>query len=155
MIKRGAESIDVALRSCPLILYLFQRRIAARIAENAGGRVAAGQIRRLCFGQTKIKQSNLAIRGDFQIVRFDVAMNDLSIARVQIDERIQQLIRPGDDLVSWKRPGLLGNGLGQIDAANKLHDEKGSIIFGKVITHSRQSRMMELSQQARLLLELP
>jgi len=116
MIKGGAESIDVALWSRALILYLFQRRIAPRIPKDTGGRVAAGQIRRLRFGQSKIEQSNLAAGGNFKIVRFDVTMNYLAVAGMQVDERIQQLIGPGNHLVTRERPRLLGNDLSQVSA---------------------------------------
>ena len=41
---------------------------------------------RLC--QAKIEQGDLAGLSNFQIVRLDVAMNDLAIACVQINQRV-------------------------------------------------------------------
>jgi len=63
-------------------------------------------------------------------------------ACVQVDQRIQQLIGPGDHLTAWKWSGLLGNSLGQIYAADKLHHQKSSIAFGKIVADARQCRMM-------------
>src|SRR6267154_1434675 len=153
MIKRRAKSIDVALRTRTLMLYLFQRRIAPRISQDAARRVAR-QICRLGFGQSKIEQSDLAAGGNFQIVRFDVAMNNLAITRVQIDEPIQQLISPGNHLISWKLPRLLRNNRRQVSAGDELHNKERPVSLSKVIADARQCRMIQTGQEARFLLEL-
>ena len=44
----------------------------------------------------------------------DVAVNDLAIARVEIDECIKQLISPGDYLFTRKGSGLLRNAVGAV-----------------------------------------
>ena len=89
MIERRPERVDVALRRRTEILNLLQRSITRRIAKNAGARCGVGRIRNLYLCQTKIEQNDFAHRGNFEIVRLDITMNDLPFARMQIDERVQ------------------------------------------------------------------
>ena len=81
-------------------------------------------------------------------------MNDLPIALVQINQRIQQLIGPGDDLVAGKCRRLLRKYLRQIRSGNELHHQKSSTGFGEVVADARQARMMQLGQQTGFLLKL-
>ena len=75
-------------------------------------------------------------------MRFDVAMNNLTFGSMQVDERVEQLIGPGNDLLPWKRSRLRGNDLSQIGALDKLHDEKCSVAFAEVIADAGQRGMM-------------
>ena len=82
-------------------------------------------------------------------------MNYLSFARVQKDERIEQLIGPGHNLIARKRSGLLRDNLSQVHAGDKLHYQKRAFAFREIVTHAWQRWMTELRQQPCFLLELP
>jgi len=154
MIQRRSEGIDVALRTRARILNLLERRIARRVPKDAGAGYRARRIRRLGLGQPKVEQNYLAGRSNFQIVGFDIAMNNLPFVRVQVDECVKQLIGPGDHGVSRQRPGLLSEYCRQVRAGDKLHDEERAVALSKVITNSRQDRMIEPGHQSRFMLKL-
>src|SRR5258708_1466076 len=96
MVKRRSQSIDVALRTGTQILDLLERRITRCVAKDAGARQRTRGVVRLGLGQSKVEQDYLAVTSNFQIVRFDIAMNNLSFVRVQIDQCVKQLVRPCD-----------------------------------------------------------
>src|SRR5438128_12643497 len=81
-------------------------------------------------------------------------MNDLTFPRVQIDQRIEQLIGPGNHLCARKWTRLLRSDLGQIVTGNELQYQKGAAVFREVITDARQRLGITLGQHPRLLLEL-
>ncbi len=137
-----------------MVLDLFERRIAPRVTENTGGRNRRRHIRTFGFGQAKIKQSDPAVRRQFKIVRLDIAMDNLPVASVQIDQCVEQLIGPGNHGAPRKRARLLGNNLSEVSAGDELHYQKCPVAFREIVTDARQRRMMELRQQARLLLKL-
>ena len=87
-------------------------------------------------------------------MRFDIAMNDLPRVRMQIDERVEQLIGPGDHCFLRKRARLLRDDLGQVEAVNKLHHKECAVTFGKIVGDARQDRVMELRKQAGFLLKM-
>src|SRR5439155_22556681 len=97
-------------------------------------RITTRRVSGIRFGQSKVEQSNLGVRRKLQIVWFDIAMDDLTIARVQVDKRIKQLIGPGNHVVLWKRPRSSDNNRSQVDARDKLHHQERSVTFGEVIT---------------------
>ena len=57
-------------------------------------------LRELC--EAKIQQNDLSPGSEFQVLRFDIAVNDLRVLRMQIIERIKQLVRPGEHLARRK-----------------------------------------------------
>src|ERR1043165_5819552 len=81
-------------------------------------------------------------------------MDDLRILRVEIVERVKQLVRPGQHLIDGKWSPSPRHHLRQIIAGDKLHYEKLAISFGKMVTHARQRRMMQTREQTCLALEL-
>ena len=81
-------------------------------------------------------------------------MDDLRILRVQVVERVEQLIRPRQNLIRRKRTALARHHLRQIVAGDELHHEKLAVAFGKMVADARQCGMMQASQQSRLAFEL-
>src|SRR6266446_3710176 len=81
-------------------------------------------------------------------------MNDLRVLRMQIIERIQQLISPQQYLTLRKGPAPARYHLREIIAGYKLHDEKRAFTLGKVIANARQRRMMQTGEQTCFALEL-
>ena len=81
-------------------------------------------------------------------------MNDLRILGVQIIERIEKLIGPRQYLIRRKGAAFARYHLGQIIARNKLHYEKLTVAFGKVVAHTRQGGMVHARQQPCLPLKL-
>src|SRR6267143_1150499 len=154
MIKRRSQRIDVALRTRAQILDLLERCVTRRVAKNAGAGGTARRVRCLGLGQSKVEQNYLAGPSNFQIVRFDVAMNDLSFVRMQVDKRVKQLIGPGDNGVARQWSELLRDYFRQVASLDKLHDEKRAMALGEVISDSRQRRMIEPGQQSRFPLKL-
>ena len=154
MIERCAQSIDVAARRGAVVLNLFERRVAPRVTKDARGRNGCRRVRTFGFGQPKIEQSDPPVRCKLQIVRLDIAMDDLAVAGVQIDKRVEQLIGPGNHDCSGKRAWLLGNNLRQVGPGDELHYQKCAVALGEIVTDARQGRMMKLSQQPRLLFKL-
>src|SRR5687768_4319018 len=142
MIKRGAERIQITARVGAESLNLFERRVVWRVAKNAGGSRHARDVAGLAFCEAKVKEDDLSTRRDFQVLRLDVAMDDLWILRVQVVERVEQLIRPGQHLIRRKRSALAHHLLRQIVARNELHDEKLTVVLGKVVADTRQCGMM-------------
>src|SRR6185295_988986 len=154
MIQRRAQCIDVALRAGAQILNLFKRRVPRRVTKNAGASCATGRVTGLRLCQAEVEKNYASVRSDLQIVRFDIAMNNLPLVRVEINQRIKYLVSPGNYGVSRKWPGLLGNHLSQVLTFNKLHHQKSAIAFGKVVANPRQNEMIQPGHQARLALEL-
>src|SRR5215216_773487 len=81
-------------------------------------------------------------------------MDDLRILRVQVVERVEQLIRPRQNLVRGKWTSFAIHHLRQIIAGDELHHEKLAIAFGKMVADARQCGMMQASEEPRLTLEL-
>src|ERR1043166_5588832 len=72
MIEGRAKRIDIALWRRTQILNLFKRRVTRRVAKNTSAGFVVFMIVPSGFREAKIEQTNLARRGDFQVVRFDV-----------------------------------------------------------------------------------
>src|SRR5215510_287423 len=81
-------------------------------------------------------------------------MNDLRILCVKIIERVEQLIRPRQNLVRGKRSSLASHHLRQIVAGDVLHHKKLPVSFRKMVADTRQRGMMQTSEEARLAFEL-
>src|SRR5687768_15983289 len=81
-------------------------------------------------------------------------MDYLRILRVKVVKRIEQLIGPGQNLIAGERTSFASHHLRQIIAGDKLHHEKLSIAFRKMVAYTRQSRMMQTSEKPRLAFEL-
>src|ERR1044072_2036644 len=81
-------------------------------------------------------------------------MNYLRILRVQVIERIEQLIRPRQNLVCRKRASFASHHLRQIIAGDELHHEKLSIAFRKMVADTRQCRMMKTREESCFTFEL-
>ena len=90
----------------------------------------------------------------FQVLRLDVAMDDLRILRVEVIERVEQLIRPGQDLIRRKRSALARHLLREIIARDELHDEKLTVALGKMVADSRKRGMMQPRQESCLTFKL-
>jgi hypothetical protein len=87
----------------------------------------------------KSSRYNLAARSQFQVLRLDVAMNDLRILRVQVIERITKLVRPPQDIALGKRTLTARLHFKQILAGNVLHHQELAFAFGKVVADTRQA----------------
>src|SRR5205809_7081889 len=94
MKERRSQRINVAARVRTLALNLLQRCVVRGVAINTCGRRHGGQLACRSFSETEIEQHDLSARGELQILRLDVAMNDLRILSMQIVERVAQLIGP-------------------------------------------------------------
>ena len=64
-------------------------------------------------------------------------MNDLGILSVQIIKRIEQLITPRENLIWWEGPLLALHHLIEVVSGNKLHHQKLSFTFRKMIADAR------------------
>ena len=81
-------------------------------------------------------------------------MNDLRILRVEVVERIEQLIRPRQNLVDGKWTSFAIHHLRQIIAGDELHHEKLSITFREMVADTRQCRMMQAREESGLAFKL-
>src|ERR1043165_4526190 len=81
-------------------------------------------------------------------------MNYLRILRVQVIERVEQLIGPGQNLVFRKRASLAIHHLRQIVAGDELHHEKLPVVFRKMVAYTRQRRMMQAREESCFTFEL-
>ena len=81
-------------------------------------------------------------------------MNDLRILRVQIVERIAQLIAPAQHLFLRKGTVAARQHFVKVFARNVLHHQKLPVAFVEMIAYPRQRRMMHPRQQTRLAFEL-
>ena len=81
-------------------------------------------------------------------------MNYLRLLRVKIVERIEQLIRPRQNLIRRKRTSFTSHHLREIIAWDKLHYEELAIAFRKMVAHARQRGMVQTCKKSRLTLEL-
>src|ERR1043166_1360051 len=142
VVKRRAQSIDVAARVSAESLDLFQRRIVWRVAINARGSCNNRDAACLSLREPEIQQDDLPAASQLKILRLDVAMDNWRVLRVQIIERVEQLISPGQNLVGRKRSLFAGRHLRQVLAGNELHHEKLSVAFREVVANPRECRMM-------------
>src|ERR1051325_1764519 len=91
----------------------------------------------------KPQKRKLPARGQLQILRFNIAVNNRRLLRVQIVERIEQLVGPLHHVVQGKRAALLLEHLFQVRAGDKLHDEKLPGPFREVVDHAGQRRVAQ------------
>src|SRR3989442_6706127 len=147
MIERCRQRIEVTARVGAQALNLLKRRVVGRVPKKTRGSRRARKVSRLPFCETKIQQNDLSSGGEFQVLRFDIAVNDLRVLRMQIIERIKQLVRRGKDLIRRKRSAPLSANRRQIVSCDVLHHEKLSVTFRKVVTNARERRMMQTGQQ--------
>ena len=93
-------------------------------------------------------------RGELQILRLDVAVNNLRILRMQVVERVQKLIRPGQYLIGRKGALLDCQHMGKIFAGDELHHQKLTLTFSEVIANTRQRGMVHARKQPCFSLKL-
>ena len=154
MKERRCQRIDITARISSQPLNLFQWRVVWGVAEDAGRSCHHRHLARRTFGQSKIEQHNLPARSQLEILRLDVAVNDLRILGMQIVERVAKLIGPAQHLCLRERTVPLRQHAEEILAGNVLHYQELSLSFGKVIADSRQRGMVHSRQQTRFALEL-
>src|SRR6185369_15966508 len=106
------------------------------------------------FRKTKVEQDDLAAPSQFHVLRLDVAVNDLRILCMQIVERVQQLVRPCQNLIGRKWSSFASHHLRQIVTGDELHHEKLAVAFGKMVADARQRRMMQTRQKSGLSFKL-
>ena len=94
MIERRGQTVEIAARLCARALNLLKRRVVWRVAENAARRGDTGDLPGKAFGKSEVEQDDLPFIGELQILWLDVSMNGGRVLVVQIDERVQQLVRP-------------------------------------------------------------
>src|SRR5262245_13837948 len=75
VVERRADTVYIAASIGTSTADLFERCVVRRIAANAR---APAFLRLISdsFGQTEIKKNNLTTRGQLEILRFDIAMDD-------------------------------------------------------------------------------
>src|SRR5256714_14739353 len=153
MIEGRGERVEVAARVRARALYLFQRRVGGRVADDA-----RGQGRRLCrvaFGESKVEKDNLAARAELEVLRLDVAVYDRRLLRVQVVERVEELVGPCEHLRGGGQAALaLAPHLFDVGAFDELHDEELTVAFREVVAHARERRVRETREQSGLSLEL-
>src|SRR2546423_8188252 len=101
MIESRGERVEVAARVRARALYLFERRVGGRVADDARGQWR--RLRRVAFGESEVEKDNLAARAELQVLRFDVAMYDGRRLRVQVVERVEELVGPCEHLRGGER----------------------------------------------------
>jgi len=89
VIERRGECIEIAARISSQTLNLFEGRIVWCVTEDTRGGRDARDLACLTFCETEVEQNDLAARSKFQILRFDVTMDDLRILCVQVVERVE------------------------------------------------------------------
>src|SRR5207245_2166308 len=149
-----SQRINVAARIRSQTLHLFERRIIRRVAKDARRGCNDGHLSPGTFRQSEIEQDDLAARRQLQVLRLDIAMNNLRLLRVQVIERVAKLIRPTQHFVLRESPLAARLHLKQILARDKLHHQKLAVVFCEMVADARQRLMMKPRKQARLALEL-
>ncbi len=88
-----------------------------------------------------------------QVLRLDVAVNDRRILRVQVCQRIEELVGPFENLVGVNRlPRALHHGR-EVVARNVLHDEESPFPLDEVVHDDRDSTVSEPVEDRGLALE--
>src|SRR5919108_3817057 len=112
--------------------------------------MGARGIKRRLFGQAEIEEDDLAALVEFEVLRFDVTMNDRWVLRMEVFERSKHLVGPGQRIDRWNGASIDTQYHRQVFAADILHHEKLTIAFGEVIDHFRKSLVAQGCQYARL-----
>src|SRR6185503_13565369 len=86
-------------------LHLLDRRIGWRITKDTLIGSHLRSLRGCAFRQSEIQKDDVIALSYLQILRLDVAMNDRRLVRVQIIERIEQLVSPVQHFIlrEWLR----------------------------------------------------
>src|SRR6266511_745585 len=104
------------------------------------------------FRQTEIEQDHFAARRQLQVLRLDVPVDDRRFLRVQVFERVEQLVGPTQNLRGHKEPLALrfpvGEQLFEVLAREVLHHQKLSFADRKIIGHDRQRGVTQTIEQS-------
>src|SRR5262245_51396636 len=106
------------------------------------------------FRQTEIEKDHFAARRQLQVLRLDVTVDDRRFLRVQVFERVEQLIGPSQNLRGHKDSLVLrlpvGEQLLEVLARNVLHHQELSFADSEIIGHYRQRGMTQTIEQPGL-----
>jgi hypothetical protein len=108
---------------------------------------------RLTLGQAEVEEDDLAGASQFQVLGLDISVNDGRPMRMQILQRIEQLIGPLQYLIAIKRPASEFQLCGEVITGDELHDKELAIAFDEVIADSGESDVMEAGEQSGFALE--
>ncbi len=155
VIEGRAQAIEVAARVGAGALHLFERGVVARVAEDARVGVGGGvRLRGQALRQPEVEEHDLAARRELEVLRLDVAVDDGRLVRVQVVERVEQLVGPAQRV--RRREGAafaLLEQLREVGALDELHDEELAGLFDEVVAHFRQRGVAQVVQEVRLALE--
>src|SRR2546423_15239902 len=96
MIEGRGERVEVAARVRARALYLFQRRVGGRVADDTRGQ--GRRLRRVAFGESEVEKDNLAARAELEVLRLDVAGYDGGLLRGQGVGGVEEFVGPRQDL---------------------------------------------------------
>lgn len=114
-----------------------------RVSEDASRRLAGittVRVRRI-LGQPEIKQDDVVLVRELQILRLDVTVDDRRLVRVQVSKRVEKLIRPehhpayGERLIRGLKPRR------KVVARDVFHHEILISAVNKVVADLRKDRM--------------
>ena len=122
---------------------LFRRRIprthADRLLSSA----------RSAHGDIEINETDASLRSQHDIRRLDVAVNDRRFSRMEIDQRIRKLFRPGKDHLFRYRAVPLQR-FKEILSRDVLHDCVDAVLILQEIIHLRKKAVAEGFQEIYL-----
>jgi hypothetical protein len=134
-------------------VHLFERRVVARVAEDAPRRRDARLLRGRALRQAEVEQHDLLARRELQILRLDVAVDDGHLLRVQVVQGVEQLVCPSEHVGDGEGAPALLEHVGEVVAGDVLHDEELPLALGEVVADARQDVMPEVIEEPRLALE--
>ena len=158
MIEGCAERIDIGARVgvAGVAAVLLQRRVGHRAAAlHDRHRAALVGLHQL--DQAEIDQLDHAARGQLDVGGLDVAVQHLRILRVQIGERVAQLIDPADDGVLFEKrisPPRIFDELAQILPGHEVHHQIFAAVLLEEVGDFGQVGVIEPRQNAGFAVEL-
>ena len=147
LVEEDAERPDVRARVGPLAAQLFGRKIDGRADDHADLRHGLAG---LGAGDAEIQQLDLPARGDLDVVRLDVAVDDAVL--VDVFEGLADFLEHVERLVE-RELAQLADALGERLAVHVLHDDAGLALALDEVVERGDVRVLEARLDARLVEE--
>src|SRR5947209_12213342 len=152
MVESRAQRVEVTARVCAAALHLLDGRVVERVAEDAA-RGGDARLQGRPLRESEVEQDDLIARQKLQVLRLDVAVYDRRMLRVQVVERVEELIGPSEHLRDGERTAAPFQHLGEVFARNVLHDEELPLALVEVVADARERRVPKVVEESRLALE--